>query len=73
VLCKLSVPIPVVVPSGPEEGERYEAGGLASLAGAFNKLGLKPTDTARFAPEILKFLNNKGAADAATLLSGVWK
>ena len=50
-----------------------KAGGLASLAGAFSKLGLKPADVARFAPEILKFMNNKGAAEAAKLLSGVWK
>ena len=50
-----------------------KAGGLASLAAAFTKLGLKPTDAARFAPEILKLLNNRGAAEAAKLLSAVWK
>ncbi|HWC04624.1 MAG TPA: DUF2780 domain-containing protein [Methylomirabilota bacterium] len=54
-------------------GLASKAGGLASLASSFNNLGLNPGDAARFAPEILKFLNNKGAAEAAKLLAGVWK
>jgi hypothetical protein len=52
-----------------------KAGGLASLADTFTKLGLKPTDVARFAPAILKHLGGTGAAgaEAVGLLSKVWK
>ena len=59
--------------AGGLAGLSAKAGGLASLAGSFNKLGLKPTDAAKFAPQMLKFLNGKGAGQAAQLLSGVWK
>jgi hypothetical protein len=49
------------------------AGGLASLAGSFSKLGLKPEDAAKMAPTLIKYVNGKGAANAASLLTKVLK
>jgi uncharacterized protein VcgC/VcgE DUF2780 len=49
------------------------AGGLASLAGSFSKLGLSADTAAKFAPTLLKYLNGKGAASAASLLSKAFK
>jgi hypothetical protein len=49
------------------------AGGLASLAGSFSKLGLKPETAAKMAPTLIKYVNGKGAAKAASLLTGVFK
>ena len=48
-------------------------GGLASLAGSFQKLGLSPDMVMKAAPLITGFLNGKGAGGAAKLLSGVFK
>jgi Protein of unknown function VcgC/VcgE (DUF2780) len=49
------------------------AGGLASLAGSFSKLGLKPDSAAKFAPVLLKYVNGKGASGAASLLTRAFK
>lgn len=49
------------------------AGGLASLAGSFSKLGLKPDAAFKMAPTLIKYVNGKGAAKAAGLLTGVLK
>ena len=49
------------------------AGGLASLAGSFSKLGLSADTAAKFAPTLLKYLNGKGSAGAASLLSKAFK
>jgi hypothetical protein len=47
--------------------------GLASLAGSFNKLGLSPDMAGKMAPILTKFVQDKGASQAASLLSGVFK
>ena len=49
------------------------AGGLASLAGSFSKLGIKPEAAAKMAPTLIKYVNGKGAANAAGLLTKVLK
>jgi hypothetical protein len=49
------------------------AAGLAGLAGAFSKLGLSADSAAKFAPVLLKYVNGKGAAQAAGLLASVLK
>lgn len=49
------------------------AGGLASLAGSFSKLGLKPDAAAKMAPVLLKYVNGKGASEAASLLGRALK
>lgn len=48
-------------------------GGLASLAGSFSKLGLKPDSAMKFAPVLLKYVNGKGAGNAASLLTRAFK
>ena len=47
--------------------------GLASVGGAFSKLGLTPDAAAKFAPVMLKYVNGKGATEAAGLLGRVFK
>ncbi|MPZ19207.1 MAG: hypothetical protein GEV06_15035 [Luteitalea sp.] len=47
--------------------------GLASLAGNFDKLGLSPDMAGKMAPILTKFVQDKGASQAASLLSGVFK
>lgn len=49
------------------------AAGLASLAGVFSKLGVSPETAAKFAPVLMKYVNGKGATQAASLLSQVLK
>jgi hypothetical protein len=49
------------------------AAGLASLGGAFTKLGLSPESAAKFAPVLMKYVNGKGATQAAALLGQVLK
>jgi Protein of unknown function VcgC/VcgE (DUF2780) len=49
------------------------SGGLASLAGSFSKLGLTPDSAAKFAPVLMKYVNAKGATEAASLLGRVLK
>lgn len=48
-------------------------GGLASTAGAFEKLGLSPKMATKFLPVMVKFVENKGGSATGSLLSGVLK
>lgn len=48
-------------------------GGLASAASAFQKLGLSPDMVAKFAPILTSFVQSKGGATVANLLSGALK
>lgn len=58
---------------GGAMGALASAGGLASLAGSFSKLGLNAETAAKFAPTLLKYLNGKNAAGAAAALSKAFK
>jgi hypothetical protein len=49
------------------------AGNLASLAGAFQSLGLSPDMVSKFVPVMTQFVQSKGGASVASLLSGVLK
>ena len=48
-------------------------GGLASVAGSFQKLGLSPEMAAKFVPVLTKFVQVKGGAGTASLLEGALK
>jgi Protein of unknown function VcgC/VcgE (DUF2780) len=48
-------------------------GGLASTAGSFEKLGLSPGMVGKFVPILTKFVQSKGGAGTASLLSGALK
>jgi hypothetical protein len=48
-------------------------GGLASVAGAFQKLGLSPEMATKFVPILTKFVESKGGASVASLLAGALK
>ena len=50
-----------------------KAGGLASVAGAFNSLGLSPDMATKFVPVLTQFVQSKGGASVASLLSGALK
>jgi hypothetical protein len=50
-----------------------KAGGLASMAGSFKSLGLSPEMAIKFVPIMTKFVNVKGGAGVADLLSGALK
>ncbi|MFL6332003.1 MAG: DUF2780 domain-containing protein [Pyrinomonadaceae bacterium] len=50
-----------------------KAGAIASVAGAFNQLGMSPETAVKFVPIMTKFVDLKGGASAAKLLSGVLK
>jgi Protein of unknown function VcgC/VcgE (DUF2780) len=58
---------------GGAMGALAGAGGLASLAGSFSKLGLNADTAAKFAPTLLKYVNGKGAAGAASALAKAFK
>jgi len=49
------------------------AGGLASVAGAFSKLGLKPELVAKAVPVLVGFVTKSGGANLGSLLGGVLK
>jgi Protein of unknown function VcgC/VcgE (DUF2780) len=49
------------------------SGGLASVAGSFSKLGLNADAATKFAPVLLKYVNGKGATEAASLLGRAFK
>jgi hypothetical protein len=49
------------------------ASGLGAVAGSFSKLGLTPDAAAKMAPVLLKYVNGKGAAEAASLLGRALK
>lgn len=48
-------------------------GGLASSAASFEKLGLSPDMVSKFVPIMTSFVQSKGGASTASLLSGVLK
>jgi hypothetical protein len=48
-------------------------GGLASIAGSFQKLGLSPEMAGKFIPILTNFVQSKGGASVASLLSGALK
>ena len=48
-------------------------GGLASAATAFQKLGLSPEMVGKFVPILTNFVQSKGGANLASLLSGALK
>ena len=48
-------------------------GSLASTAGAFEKLGLSPEMIGNFVPILVKFVESKGGASVASLLSRAMK
>jgi len=48
-------------------------GGLASTAAAFEKLGLSPQMAEKFVPIMTSFVQSKGGAGVASLLSGALK
>ena len=48
-------------------------GGIAQMAGMFKSLGLSPSQIAKFVPIMSKYVQTKGGADVAGLLSGVLK
>lgn len=49
------------------------AGGLASAAAAFSKLGLKPDMVAKAVPVLTSFVSKSGGAGVGSLLAGVLK
>jgi hypothetical protein len=50
-----------------------KAGSMASAATAFQKLGLSPDMVGKFAPILTNFVQAKGGANVASLLSGALK
>ena len=52
-------------------GGGSELGELASLAGGFEKLGLKPEMISKFLPIILAFIEKKGGGNAVDLIKSV--
>jgi hypothetical protein len=49
------------------------AGGLATAASAFSKLGLKPEMVAKAVPVLISFVTKSGGANVGSLLAGVLK
>ena len=58
------------LPAGSVPGN---AGGLASVAGSFQKLGLSPTMIGKFVPVMTQYVQARGGASTASLLSGALK
>jgi hypothetical protein len=50
-----------------------KAGALASVAGSFKELGLSPEQAIKFVPIMTKFVDLKGGAGVAKILSGALK
>jgi hypothetical protein len=48
-------------------------GGLASVAGSFQKLGLSPEMVGKFVPVLTQFVESKGGSGVASLLAGALK
>ena len=48
-------------------------GGMAGLAGSFNKLGLSSGMVGKFVPIILNYVESKGGTQVMNLLKGAWK
>jgi hypothetical protein len=49
------------------------AGGLASLAGSFQSLGLSPAMASKFAPVLQNYIGSKGGSGTAALFAGALK
>jgi len=49
------------------------AGGLATAAASFSKLGLKPDMVAKAVPVLTSFVTKSGGAEVGKLLAGVLK
>jgi Protein of unknown function VcgC/VcgE (DUF2780) len=49
------------------------AGGLASAASAFSKIGLSPDLVGKAVPVLTSFVTKSGGANAGNLLAGVLK
>jgi len=49
------------------------AGGLASLAGSFQSIGLSPSMVGKFAPIIENYIGSKGGSGVASLFGGALK
>ena len=58
---------------GGGAGTLGKLAGLASLAGGFDQLGLKPDMISQFLPIILSFVQNQGGDSIKDLLEGVLK
>ena len=54
-------------------GAAAQLGGLASMAGAFSKLGLKPDMVAKAVPVLVQFVSKSGGANVGKLLAGALK
>lgn len=50
-----------------------KAGAMASVAGAFNQLGMSPETAIKFVPIMTKFVDLKGGAGVAKILTGALK
>jgi len=58
---------------GSLPGMPTSAGGLASLAGSFQSLGLSPSMIGKFAPIMQNYIGKKGGSGLASLFSGALK
>jgi len=58
---------------GGAAGALSQAAGLASMASAFSKLGLKPDLVSKAIPVLTSFVGKSGGADVAKLLAGALK
>ena len=54
-------------------GALAQVGGLASMASAFSKLGLKPEIVAKAIPILTQFVSKSGGANLGSLLAGALK
>jgi len=59
--------------SAAQSAMQSAGGGLASLAGAFNKLGLKPEMAAKAVPILTNYVSKMGGADVGKILAGALK
>jgi hypothetical protein len=59
--------------SGGAAGMLGKAGGLASAASAFQKLGLKPEMVAKAVPVLTQYVSKAGGAGVGSLLAGALK
>lgn len=64
---------PAAAAAGGAAGMLGKAGGLASAAAAFQKLGLKPEMVAKVVPIITQYVTKTGGAGVGSLLAGVLK
>jgi len=50
-----------------------QAGGLASLAGSFQSLGLSPSMVGKFVPVLQNYIGSKGGSSTAAMFAGALK